>query len=99
MAPATYLLVSCYYSRPAQYRPSVYRLPPNTAAHFQVPNKVFLGLYDSFHRRFPNAAAFSSVLRSAVLGGTFYITVNYTLNLFPVTCQCPAMLRASLIHR
>ena len=24
-----------------QYRPSQYRRPPNTAAHFQVPNKGF----------------------------------------------------------
>ena len=26
-----------------QYRPSQYRLPPNTAAYFQVPNKSFVG--------------------------------------------------------
>ena len=30
-----------WYSRPPQYRPSVDRLPPNTAAHFQFPNTVF----------------------------------------------------------
>ena len=31
-----------YYSRHVQYRPSQYRLP-NTAAHFQVPYKGFVG--------------------------------------------------------
>ena len=46
-------------------------VPPNTAAHFQVPNKGFLSyIYDSQYRRFPNTAAFSSVPRPAVLGGT-----------------------------
>ena len=56
-----------------QYRPSKY---PNTAAHFQVPNKGFVGyIYDSQYRRFPNTAAFSSVPRSAVLRG---LTVHNT---------------------
>ena len=31
------------YSRPLQYRPSQYHRPLNTAAHFQVPNKGFVG--------------------------------------------------------
>ena len=57
-----------------------FTFPPNTTAHFQVPNTVFLGyiilyitVFDSFHRRFPNTAAFSPVPRSAVLGWTTVI--------------------------
>ena len=58
-------------SSPPQYCPSQYRRPPNTAAHFQVPNKGFVGwvIYDSQYRRFWNIAAFSPLPRSAVLGG------------------------------
>ena len=50
------------YSRPPQYR-----RPPNTAAHFQVPNAGFVIVryiyYDSRYRGFRNTAAFSAVLR------------------------------------
>ena len=60
--------------------------PPNTAAHFQVPNKVLKVIYDSLYRRFPNTAAFSSVPRSAVLGGT---TVYIQLT---IIAQCPLAL-------
>ena len=41
------------YSRPSQYRASQYRLPPNTAAHFQVPNRLFkCYICDSQHPSF-----------------------------------------------
>ena len=54
--------------------------PPDTAPPFttstQIPPPIFksqigffLVIYDSFHRRFPNIAAFWSVPRMAVLGG------------------------------
>ena len=53
--------------------PFQYRRPPNTAAHFQVPNKGFVGyIYDSQYRRFRKTAAFSEYRRffaSPKIGG------------------------------
>ena len=53
--------------------------PPFTASpHLNTAARigVFLVIYDSFHRQFPNTAAFSSVPRSAVLGGTTVLYFN-----------------------
>ena len=52
------------YSRPSQYR-----LPPNTAAHFKS-QIGFLRLYSLPIRPFRNTASFSPIPRMAVLGGT-----------------------------
>ena len=53
-----------------QHRPSVDRLPPIPPPIFKSQKGFFLVIYDSFHRWFLNTATFSSVPRSAVLGGT-----------------------------
>ena len=52
--------------------PSVHCLPPSPIPPpiFKSRKGFFLVIYDYFHHRFPNTAAFSSVPRSAVLGGT-----------------------------
>ena len=63
------------YSRPPpmQYRPSVHRLPsppiPPPIFKSRIGFFLVIYIYDSFHRRFPNTAAFSSVPRSAVYIG------------------------------
>ena len=58
------------YSRPTQYRPSVNRLPPNTAADFQVQNMFFLGyiISDSLNRRFQYRHYFAGP-KSGGIGG------------------------------
>ena len=65
---------------PPLYCPSVHRLPPIPPPIFKSQIGFFLVIYDSFHRQFPNSAAFSLVPRSAVLGGVQLYTLLYLSN-------------------
>ena len=65
--------------------------PPIPPLIFKSQIVFFLVIYDSFYLRFPNTAAFSSVPRSAVLGGTTVqkwrgFRLEQTLSLLIILC-------------